>query len=96
MKKLFFAVLAIICFNVASFAQAVPATTKAADKGMDVVKAPEKKAPAKVVKMDKVKPAAATPNGAVLKADGTVDKRYKASKNLKADGTPDKRFKANK
>jgi hypothetical protein len=42
---------------------------------------------------------AATTGGVKLKADGTPDKRYKATATnvpLKKDGTPDKRFKGNK
>jgi hypothetical protein len=41
----------------------------------------------------------ATTGGVKLKADGTPDKRYKATATnvpLKKDGTPDKRFKGNK
>ncbi len=69
--------------------------------------AAKKNAPAKVVKMEKAKPAAvaapAADAAAPKKADGTPDKRFKANKAkteasgpVKADGTPDKRFKANK
>jgi len=56
-------------------------------------------------KLQKSKPAvAAAPAvdaAAPVKADGTLDKRYKVNKAtaagpLKADGTPDKRYKANK
>ena len=68
--------------------------------------AAKKKVSAKVVKMEKAKPAAtAAPVADAAgpkKADGSLDKRYKANKTklsagpLKADGTPDKRFKTNK
>lgn len=62
--------------------------------------------PAKEIKADKDKPAAATSNGKHLKADGTPDKRYKENKDggknkaatgpTKKDGTLDMRYKANK
>ena len=74
--------------------------------GLASAQAAKKSVPAKVVKMEKAKPTAtAAPvadAAAPKKADGTLDKRYKANKTtlsagpLKADGTPDKRFKTNK
>ena len=44
----------------------------------------------------KVKPATQQANAAVVKKDGTLDKRFKENKKLKKDGTPDKRFNQNK
>ena len=97
MKKLLIALCFMLGFaGIASAQQAakkMPATKMAAVK-----KAPE----AKVVKMEKAKPTmdATAPK----KADGTLDKRYKANKGQKApaagpmkkDGTADMRYKANK
>ncbi len=48
----------------------------------------------KVESKDKAQPA--TPDGTVLKADGTPDRRFRKNKHLKKDGTPDKRFKDKK
>ncbi len=100
MKKLLIAFCMMIGFAGVATAQttaAKPATTKTAD--LKVVK---KDAPAKVVKMDKTKPVAASG----LKADGTPDMRLKENKAkaktatvagpTKKDGTADMRFKANK
>lgn len=74
--------------------------------GLASAQAVKKSVPAKVVKMEKAKPAAAPVADASgpKKADGTLDKRFKANKSakteatgpMKADGTPDKRYKANK
>jgi hypothetical protein len=101
MKKLLIAACFMLGF--AGIASAQEAAKKAPEKkaAMTVVKkAPE----AKVVKMEKAKPATTTAAGPT-KADGTLDKRYKANKGktaapaegpLKKDGTPDKRFKTNK
>lgn len=69
-------------------------------------KSEKKPAAAKEVKMAKTATAPVNPAAvsAPKKADGTLDKRYKANKEkaetpagpLKKDGTPDKRFNANK
>ncbi len=45
---------------------------------------------------EKKEVAPAKKEGAVMKKDGTPDKRYKANKHLKKDGTPDKRYKEHK
>jgi hypothetical protein len=92
MKKLLIAICCMLGFARISSAQV--AAKKPVEKTAAVIKPAE----AKVVKMDKTKPASAVP----LKADGTPDKRYKENKAttaavpLKKDGTPDKRYKANK
>ena len=90
MKKLLIAICFMLGFVGISSAQV------AAKKPVD--KTVTKPAEAKVVKMDKTKPANTVP----LKADGTPDKRFKENKAttaavpLKKDVTPDKRYKANK
>jgi hypothetical protein len=91
MKKLLIAICFMLGFVGISSAQV--AAKKTVEKA-----AVTKPATAKVVKMDKTKTASA----ALLKADGTPDKRFKENKAataavpLKKDGTPDKRYKANK
>lgn len=82
MKKLLLAVLMMTAVSTFSFAQ----TKKPA----------EKKAPATET-AKKATPAKTDASGAVLKKDGTPDKRYKSKKeHMKKDGTPDKRYKENK
>jgi hypothetical protein len=92
MKKLLIAFC--LMTGIVGLANAQVATQKAPVKK-------EVKAPAVV---EKAKPAA-TVTSAPKKADGTLDKRFKANKGaavapaagpVKKDGTPDKRFKANK
>ncbi|MFT3979360.1 MAG: hypothetical protein QM687_02745 [Ferruginibacter sp.] len=92
MKKLFFAVAALIALNTASFAQTTPAAKKA-----EVAKVQAAKTTKTTVA---AQPAVAK---TTLKKDGTPDMRYKANKlaaakktHLKKDGTADKRFKENK
>ena len=99
MKKLLIATCMMFGFAGIVAAQQTapkPGTTKTTE--MKVVK---KDAPAKVVKMDKAKPAA-SPG---LKADGTPDMRLKENKTkakpatagpTKKDGSADLRYKANK
>lgn len=101
MKKLFIATCMFLGFAGIAAAQTATAkatTTKAAD-----LKSVKTQPPAKVVKMDKTKPVAASG----LKADGTPDMRLKENKAkaktapvtagpTKKDGTADLRFKANK
>lgn len=99
MKKLLIATCMMLGFaGIATAQQAAskPKTAKTTD--MKVVK---KDAPAKVVKMDKLKPVAASG----LKADGTPDMRLKENKTkakpaaagpTKKDGTADMRYKSNK
>ena len=102
MKKILLAVMAFLAFNIASFAQAAPATKKEPAK-MQVVKKTETKKEAKVVSMPPAKTTVAvkttTPVAAKttkLKKDGTPDKRFKENQHLKKDGTPDLRYKENK
>ena len=84
MKKLFTVLTLAFGLGLGTAQQVTPKTTTA---------------PAKAVKLQTAKPAAATAkpaasNSAVkLKKDGTPDKRYKANEHLKKDGTPDKRYK---
>jgi hypothetical protein len=91
MKKFLFALLAIIAFNVASFAQT---TTKS-------------KMTAKSPKMEtkaKMKTTATGDQTVKMKKNGTPDMRYKENKQKKVavtgpkkkNGTPDMRYKANK
>jgi hypothetical protein len=99
MKKLLIATCMMLGFaGIASAQTAAPKPAAAKATEMKVVK---KDATAKVVKMDKTKPVAASG----LKADGTPDMRLKANKAkaaapvagpTKKDGTADMRFKANK
>jgi hypothetical protein len=103
MKKLLMAVTMFLGFAAVTSAQT--AVKKTETKTVAVKPAT---APAKVVAMDKAKPATAKPapaaSTAKVKADGTPDMRYKDNKTTakpvegpkKADGTPDKRFKENK
>ncbi len=100
MKKLLIAFCMMLGFAGVATAQTAapkPATTKPAE--MKVVK--KDAATAKVVKMDKTNPVAASG----LKADGTPDMRLKENKAKKTapvagptkkDGTADMRYKANK
>ena len=100
MKKLLIAAFMMLGF---AGVNAQPAV-KAAPAKESKMKAVKKDAPAaKVVKMEKAKPAVTTAPG--TKADGTPDMRFKANKGkaakaptgpTKKDGTLDKRFKANK
>lgn len=84
MRKLMFAVMAMIGLTLSANAQ---------DKSK---KTPPPPPPPKEVKA----PAAKEVSKAPLKKDGTPDKRFKENKApkgpLKKDGTPDKRFKENK
>lgn len=103
MKRLIIAALALMGLNAASFAQTIKKHEPS--KMHAVTKAPDKKADAKVVTMQKpakqtapvrTKPPVAKSNVASHKKDGTPDKRYTANKHLKANGAPDMRYKANK
>lgn len=100
MKKLLIAFCMMLGFAGAATAQtAAPKSAGTKPTEMKVVK--KDATTAKVVKMDKAKPVAASG----LKADGTPDMRLKENKTKKAepvtgptkkDGTADMRYKANK
>lgn len=108
MKKFIIAVLALTGFSVAAFAQAVPASKKAASPNMQVVKKhADEKTAKKAVAMHEVKtPAAKATVSTVAKKPVEVKKETKtvaaakpaattnSGTHLKKDGTPDKRFTA--
>jgi hypothetical protein len=111
MKKLFVAFAFVLGFASIASAQTKTAVapTKPAKEVAAKPAATTKTTPAATTATTKtptapktatVKPTPATTGGVKLKADGTPDKRYKATTAptgpVKADGTPDKRFKANK
>jgi hypothetical protein len=108
MKKLFVAFAFVLGFAGIASAQTktAPAPVKAAKEVAAKPAATTKTTPAAASTTKTpaaAKPVttapAATTGGVKLKADGTPDKRYKATATnipLKKDGTPDKRFKGNK
>ena len=106
MKKLLMAFTMVLGFAVAASAQTAVKKTETKTVAVKPVAAP-----AKVVAMDKAKPATAATKTAPaansakgVKADGTPDMRFKENKAAKAtpvtgpkkaDGTPDLRYKEN-
>ena len=103
MKKLLIATCMMLGFAGITTAQTAAKKPAATTKPAALKVADKPAASAKVVKMDKPKPVAATG----LKADGTPDMRLKENKAkakaapvvagpTKKDGTADMRFKANK
>ena len=95
MKKL---ILAIAFFGFAIANAQTPAAPVQEKKQAATVKTVAPKAETKKAEAAPAKKADA--GGAVMKKDGTPDKRFKANKApkgpVKKDGTPDKRFKENK
>ncbi len=100
MKKLFLGFAFVLSFAGIASAQTKTAPTTAPTKVKEVAVKPATTTKTTPAASNTTKTPATARSGAVkLKADGTPDKRYKAtSKNvpLKKDGTPDKRFKGNK
>lgn len=103
MKKLLIAACLLFGYATATIAQPAIKPAPAKSTTMKAVKKDVPAPAAKVVKMEKAKPAVAPAPG--TKADGTPDMRFKANKEkavaapkgpTKKDGTLDKRFKANK
>ena len=97
MKRVLIAVLALLSFSVASFAQAVPAAKKNQPaKTQAVKKATDEKALTLNKTVKPTSPAIAkTPATAKTAVTTKTVAKTNVASPLKKDGTPDKRFKAN-
>ena len=105
MKKIILMAILLVGLNMASSAQTQKAVVKqtVTTRRQTPVVTQKVTTPAKqtthstIQTVKAIKPrVAATNTIAVLKKDGTPDKRYNSSKTLKKDGTPDMRYKKNK